>query len=67
VDCTYPIAVGRSSSSHEEIEKLFAADLKILANSADGKLFDHGEMKSKVRVRVRRTICFIDGSAKEPW
>ena len=41
VDYTYPIAVGRSSSSHEEIAKLFAADLKILDKNLDGKLFHH--------------------------
>ena len=39
LEYTYPIAVGRSSSPHEEVERLFADELRKRANNTEGQLF----------------------------
>jgi hypothetical protein len=39
---TYPVAFGKSSCNHEEVEEQFAQDLKNLSNSKSGLSFYHG-------------------------
>jgi hypothetical protein len=42
---TYPVAFGKSSCSHEEVEEQFAEDLKKLSNSKYGLSFYHGGLQ----------------------
>ena len=60
LEYTYPIAVGRSSSPHEEVERLFADDLRKLANATDGRLFYHGATKRNVRVHAELNVSLMD-------
>ena len=60
LEYTYPIAVGRSSSPHEEVERLFADELRKLANNTEGRLFYHGATKKNVRVHAELNVSLMD-------
>ena len=48
----YPVAFGKSSSSHEEVEEQFAEDLKKLSNSRSGLSFYYGDLLKNVDVHL---------------
>jgi hypothetical protein len=60
LEYTYPIAVGRSTSTHEEVERLFADELTKLANNTEGRLFYHGASKKNVRVHAELNVSLMD-------
>ena len=60
LDYTYPIAVGKSASSHEEVEKLFAAELQGLSGDLEYRLFYHGGLKRNVRVYAEVNVSLMD-------
>ena len=60
LEYTYPIAVGRSSSPHEEVERKFAEELRELASNTGGRLFYHGATKQNVRVHAELNVSLMD-------
>jgi hypothetical protein len=56
---TYPIALGMDGESHEEVEELFAAELRSLKNG-EKNVFCHGGLKRNVRVYVELLASLQD-------
>jgi len=60
---TYPIAVGPHNVDHEEVEKLFAEELKQFRSGKD-VLFYHGKLKKNVKVYLELLCSLQDQSER---
>ncbi len=60
LEYTYPIAVMRSTLTHEEVKRLFVDKLTKLANNTEGQLFQHGPSKKNVRVHAELNVSLMD-------
>ena len=59
-DNTYVIAIGRKGTSHEEVERLFANELKTLVGNSDANMFYCGKIKRQVRVHFQLIASLQD-------